>query len=99
MKIVINGCFGGFSLSDEAVEKYGLDDSRDIDRTDARLIQAVEEMGDAANGRYAELGVAEIPDEATDYYIEEYDGAESLLYVLNGKICWWNWDEWYGKED
>ena len=33
------------------------------------------------------LVVEEIPDTATDYMISEYDGAEEVYYVLDGKIC------------
>lgn len=89
MQIVINTCFGGFSLSKRAVKELGLR-SRfdDIDRTDYRLIQLVEQG--VADGPCAELTVAEIPDECTDYEITEYDGAEGVTYVLNGKLHHWS---------
>ena len=48
---------------------------KDIPRDDPALIQVVEEMGDEANGRCAELDVTDIPD-GVDWQIEEYDGAE-----------------------
>ena len=35
----------------------------------------VQELGDKANGRCAELKVVEIPD-GVDYQVEEYDGKE-----------------------
>ena len=50
---------------------------RDIERHDPALIQAVEELGDAANGNYAELTVIQIPDDV-DYVVEEYDGLEHI---------------------
>jgi hypothetical protein len=83
IKVVINKDFGGFGLSDEAKalykERKGITDPnwwyRDILRDDPILVQIVEEMGDNANGGYAELKVVEIPDDA-DWYIEEYDGSE-----------------------
>ena len=41
------------------------------------LVRVVEELGDAANGKCAELKIVEIPD-GTDYVIDEYDGMESI---------------------
>ena len=50
---------------------------RDIERHDPALVQAVEELGNNANGAHAELAVVEIPD-GIDYIIEEYDGIEHI---------------------
>jgi len=88
MKIVINTCFGGFSLSDFAVTALELDSRyKPISRTDARLISLIEKYGsEACSGRCAELEVVNIPDEATDWMIQEDDGSEDVLYVLDGKI-------------
>lgn len=89
MKIVINKCFGGFGLSEKAKEILGIDNSFDeyqIDRNDPKLIEVVETLGDEANGRYARLRVVNIPDDATDWELDEYDGAEEILFVVNGKI-------------
>jgi len=145
MKIVINACYGGFSLSPQAIKylakvagkkcyffKGGLGEheftpvnmedikglffsafsipnpgevlkykkpwhemtmkekdasnklynsvslsSRDYDRTDPKLIECVEKLGDKANGSCAKLRVIEIPD-GIDYEIDEYDGFESV---------------------
>jgi hypothetical protein len=48
-----------------------------IDRTDPLLVRVVEELGDRANGPFAELAVVEIPD-GVEYTIEEYDGLETV---------------------
>lgn len=48
---------------------------RDIARDDPVLVQVVEELGAAANGKYAELKVVDIPSDV-EWTIEEYDGAE-----------------------
>ena len=84
MKLVINTCFGGFRIKPEIVKKYDFD-KRDVRRTDKKLIELIE-SGIDCSGMCSELTVVEIPDEATDYRIEECDGAEYVLYVLDGKI-------------
>lgn len=88
MKIVLNRCYGGYSLSDDACKKLNVDDkfSFDVDRMNERLVAVVEENHDLASGKHADLRVVEFPDEATDYFIDSHDGFETLLYVLNGKI-------------
>ena len=55
-------------------------------QNDFNLISAVETLGKDANGLHANLTVKEIPDEATDYTIIDYDGMESIFYVVNGKL-------------
>lgn len=134
MKVVINSCYGGFSLSFAGLKRYyeikfperklflykrdfstniytkvsegEYDDfytdifdkdfgstfkESDIDsdifndhfvsvhdfkRTDPVLVQVVEELGDKANGEYAELSVVEFS--GNKYRICEYDGLEWL---------------------
>ena len=51
---------------------------RDIERDDPVLVQVVEELGDGASGRYADLSIAELP-AGTLYRIDEYDGMESVM--------------------
>jgi len=86
MKMVLNQCYGGFGLSDKACEMLGIEYDGEMERTDPRLIAVVESLGEEANGDYAELEIVEIPDETTDWDISEYDGFESLVYVVNGKL-------------
>lgn len=87
MKIVINRCFGGFSVNDDIVKMLNLKNGYDLenDRTNAKLIELIE-SGVNVNSRFSNLAVVEIPEDATDYVIEEYDGCEHILYVLDGKI-------------
>jgi len=47
----------------------------DIPRDDPDLIRVVEELGEEANGKYAELKIVEIPDDV-EWVIQEYDGYE-----------------------
>lgn len=86
MKIVLNKCYGGFGLSEKACEMLGVKYAWNIKRTDPRLVEVVETLGEEANGNFAELEIVEIPDEATDWDMQEYDGIESLIYVVNGKL-------------
>jgi len=46
-------------------------------RTDKRVVNVIEKLGKAANGRCAELKVIEIPDEI-QYEISDYDGIETI---------------------
>lgn len=47
------------------------------DRTSPYLIEAIEKLGEKANGEYASLKIIEIPD-GINYYIDEYGGMESV---------------------
>lgn len=89
MKIIINTCYGGFSFNETAIQRYGIQtyDDDTATRTRADLIEAIE-SGEDLSGSYAKLEVVEIPDEATDFAIEEYDGMEDIIYVVNGKLNW-----------
>lgn len=130
MKVVINTCYGGYSLSADAVEAFAerkgikinwfhsrlgrtpafvpitpeearegnklvdgvvempvpiVGDDPEVDdawfgtrpepRHDPDLVAVVEELGENANGAYAQLKVVEIPD-GVEYTIQEYDGME-----------------------
>ena len=89
-KIVINACFGGFDLSDEAIamwrERKGITaDARptyadEIARDDADLIAVVEALGGKANTQYSQLKVVEVPMwlKEKGWTIEEYDGVEHI---------------------
>ena len=88
MKFVINNCFGGYGFSQDFLDKYG-EDLAVLKRNNPKLVSAVEEFGeDNASGYYADLRIVEIPDDYTDYYINEYDVAETLIYVKDGKLHW-----------
>ena len=83
MKIVINDCYGGFSLSHKAQTRYaelnGAElkgyGGRQTERDDPILIKVIEELGEDADGEYAALKIVEIP-EGVRWQIEEYDGME-----------------------
>lgn len=88
MKLIINGCYGGFGVKDEVMERLGLT-SQDSEETrmNPELIALIE-SGEDVNDCCANLVVVELPDDCTDYYIDEYDGLESVIYVVDGKLHW-----------
>ena len=88
MKIVIYNCVCGFGLSDDFLDKYGKE-FRELKRNDPKLVAAIEEFGEEeSSGYYSNLHIVEIPDDCTDYYVHEYDGAEDVIYVRGGKLFW-----------
>jgi len=86
MKILVNGCYGGFSISDEARDEYKrrTGDSptydHDTNRYDPVLIQIYEEFGsERFSGFLADICVKTIDEIYKDYHtIDEYDGIESI---------------------
>lgn len=63
----------------EAYNKFVLSD-REIPRDDADLVAVVEQLGAAADGRFAGLHVVTVPD-GVQWEIEEYDGMEHIAEV------------------
>ena len=87
VKIIYNACYGGFGLSEKAVNRYweikGEQEpqfwyERDVPRNDPVLAQVVEELGREADGECAKLRLYEIP-AGTKYYLDEYDGMEHII--------------------
>jgi hypothetical protein len=84
-KVVINACFGGFGLSEAALNEYKIRKDitdpdfyyYDIPRDCPVLVAMIEEQVTAVNGGFADLRIVEIPDDV-DWYIEEYDGNEHV---------------------
>ncbi len=81
-KIVYNNCYGGFGLSQKAVDMYkeikneellGFD-AYNIPRYDPILVQVVETLGKDASARFADLQITEIQGHL--FRIQEYDGME-----------------------
>lgn len=94
MKIVVNKCYGGFHLSNKAedmlAKAVGVETQciwgRNY-REHPALVSIVEKLGvEAYDDDVSELEIVEIPDDATDWELNEYDGYEEVIYVLDGKI-------------
>ena len=87
-ELVINKCYGGFGLSELALQEYNTKSSTpltpsmydtDLKRHDPILLQIVKDLGDRAYGQYAKLKIVTIPAQYTLFYtIDEYDGMESV---------------------
>lgn len=87
MKVVLNRTFGCFHFGKQFTKHYNLEswwDTEEWERNDPELVQWVEEHPDDNPS----LMVLEIPDNATDWQIHDYDGKESLILVIDGKIVW-----------
>lgn len=82
-KIVINNDFGGFSLSQKALDLYNelskvkCNYSGDIPRDDINLVKVIKTLGEEVNGEHADLKVVEIPEDVK-WFISEYDGNEHV---------------------
>lgn len=88
MYILLNRDWGGFGFNENFSKKYGI--ARllsDSGRADPDIIKAVIEYGiDNVNDSFSKIRLYWIPDDATDYDINNYDGMESIVYVMNGKL-------------
>lgn len=84
-KVVINKCFGGFSLSKKAKEillnkgyEHNDIEFNNIPRHNKDLVEIVETLKLEASGEYSKLAIEIIP--GNKYYIVEYDGNEEIFY-------------------
>ena len=83
-RIVINQSFGGFNLSDLAMDVYEKRTGKslkryDVTRDDPDLIWVLEQIGlDAAADSFCKLKIVEIPDDVPEdgWEIMDYDGNE-----------------------
>jgi hypothetical protein len=92
-KVVYNGCFGGFGMSQAAIDRYWELKGEpaptdwwpiDVDRADPLLVQVVEELGEETSC-WGDLQIRDVP-AGSLYRIEEYDGYEAV--VLQNEYKW-----------
>jgi hypothetical protein len=82
MKIIINTCYGGFSVSESVADRLGITDryasafDNEELRTNPELIALIE-GNEYEDDFSSSLEVIEIPDNY-GYFISEYDGYESV---------------------
>ena len=80
MKVALNNTFGGFCLEDEEKSQFNIANIYELYRDDPRLVQAVETIGDERR-HY----IADVPDDAEEIVLWEYDGMEWLYYKYQDK--------------
>lgn len=82
MLYAVNRAYGGFKISEELAEELGVNtyEGGDEVRTDPRTFASIRA------GKERDLAIIDIPDEATDWEFDEYDGYETVIAVVNGKI-------------
>jgi len=90
VKILVNNTYGGFRLSQLALDAYTAETGRAIDswepdRKDPVLIAIVERLGEAASDRHGSVVVVEVP-AGEKYRLREYDGSEWI--ELESTIRW-----------
>uniref|UniRef100_A0A6C0IEK8 Uncharacterized protein n=1 Tax=viral metagenome TaxID=1070528 RepID=A0A6C0IEK8_9ZZZZ len=91
IEILYNTSYGGWGISDKAIELYKLRNVNDnsmaleyechelLSRTDPILIQIYNELGDEMNTKCCKIRIKKIPKKYENYYyISEYDGKESI---------------------
>ena len=87
--------FSRFSLDTEAIKElfpyeYSEIQFGDFKRDDKEVITAIEEFemffNESYSGDCSCISIVEIPDESTDWMLDEHDGAETIWYVVDGKI-------------
>ncbi len=99
IKVAISVDYGGFRLTDEAIARiqnhpnaglfdkttnWNYDNSIEV-RSNPILIEIVSRMiNGGGKDRTSRIAIVEIPDDAKDPYIQEYDGKE---WVAEGR-CW-----------
>ena len=86
-KVLYSPCYGGFGVSQTLInyifDKYGIEINsysiKPFERHDPRLIESVLEVGlEESSDIYAKLQIYDLDDDEK-YYIDEYDGYESVI--------------------
>jgi hypothetical protein len=85
IEILYNNRYGGWVISDKAMELYTLRKIKNSNyylrrRSDPILIQIYKELGDEFDGKkYSKTSIEKIPKKYENYYyISEYDGLEKV---------------------
>ena len=82
-EILYNACYGGWGISNKAMELYKLKtnnfDNYYPRRNDTILIEIYKELGDEFDEKHSKTLIEKIPKQYENfYYISEYDGLETV---------------------
>lgn len=79
IEAVVHCTWGVFMLPSHLEKKFGWNDGVSV-RTAPEVVEFFKKV------RFEEYKIVRFPAEATDTLLVDYDGCETLYYVLNGKI-------------
>lgn len=90
MRFLLNKKYGTFCISDFAKGKLCCDTNYPDDH-DEHLREDLMDLiviygSEKISGKNAKLKIVEVPDDITDWTTINYDGCETLIYVLNGEL-------------
>ena len=84
LEFVLHKDWGSFHYPEVFCEQYGVHRYDAEDHCEERFIEWVKAHPDESEGHR----IVTIPATATDCFVNDYDGMESLIYVVNGKLNW-----------
>lgn len=94
-KVVLNNCYGGFSLSEKACKFLGLKlsdylASRLYSRDDPKLVECIEVLGEEANGLCADLVIVEYDDRNYTYLktVDHVPCSRDMYYDRYRRFFW-----------
>lgn len=94
MKLLLNKCFGGFCLNLDNIQlltelgRVCPINSLEF-RANTDIIKILEDYtkkGYNINNPHSKITIVDIPDNITDFTIQDYDGWETCIFVIDGKL-------------
>ena len=82
LEVVLHKSHKGFILPDEFCVKYNRDKYDDVDSDDPEFVKFLKEH----DGQFDDWKLLKIPGDVTDWFVDEYDGWECIIYCINGHI-------------
>lgn len=91
MEVIINVSPGWFGFSEEFLERYPefktFNYENKHERINPDLIKAIKNFGIyQAEDTFSDLRIVKLPNDISDFSIEDCDGYEWIVYAQNGRI-------------